>query len=88
MCVREDIKRTKGFHDGSVSKESTCDIGATGDVGLILGLGKSHIGGNGNPLQYSCLGNFMDRGGRWARAQRVTKQETELTYMTQRAKWV
>ena len=34
----------------------------TGDVGLILGSGRSLGGGNGNPLQYSCLGNAMDRG--------------------------
>ena len=33
-----------------------------GDVGLILGLGRSPGGGNGNPLQYSCLENPMDRG--------------------------
>ena len=32
-----------------------------GDVGLIPGLGRSPGGGNGNPLQYSCLGNSMDR---------------------------
>ena len=34
----------------------------TGDSGLIPGLGRFPGGGNGNPLQYSCLGNFMDRG--------------------------
>ena len=33
-----------------------------GDVGLIPGLGRSPGDGNGNPLQYSCLGNPMDRG--------------------------
>ena len=53
MCVREDVKRTKGFHDGSMGKESTCDTRATGDVDLIPGLGRSHRGGTGNPLQYS-----------------------------------
>jgi len=36
-----------------------------GDVGLIPGLGRSHGGGNGNPLQYSCLVNPMDRGAWW-----------------------
>ena len=40
-------------------KESTCNAG---DVGLIPGLGRSCGEGNGNPLQYSCLGNPMDRG--------------------------
>ena len=36
--------------------------GDTGDVGLISGWGRSSGEGNGNPLQYSCLGNPMDRG--------------------------
>ena len=43
----------------SVSKESACDAG---DLGLIPGLGRSPGEGNGNPLQYSCLENPMDRG--------------------------
>ena len=42
-------------------KQSTCNVGGTGDVGLIPGLGRSP-GGHGNPLQYSCLKNSMDRG--------------------------
>ena len=37
-----------------------------GDVGLIPGSGKSPGEGNGNPLQYSCLENSMDRGAWWA----------------------
>ena len=43
------------------------NAGDTEDVGSILGLGRSPGGGNGNPLQYSCLGNPMDRGawGPW-----------------------
>ena len=45
-----------GFPDGSVDKESTCNAG---DTGLIPGLGRSPGGGNGNPLQYHCLGNPM-----------------------------
>ena len=43
----------------SVSKESAC---STGDPGLIPGLGRSSGEGNGNPLQYPCLENLMDRG--------------------------
>ena len=42
-------------------KESACKAGATGDVGSIHGLGRSPEGGHGNPLQYSCLKNPMDR---------------------------
>ena len=47
-----------GFPGGSDSKESACSVG---DLGLIPGLGWSPGGGHGNPLQYSCLGNPMDR---------------------------
>jgi len=42
-----------------VIKESTCNAG---EPGSIPGLGRSPGEGNGNPLQYSCLGNPMDRG--------------------------
>ena len=45
-----------------------------GDVGLIPGSGRSPEGGNGNPLQYSCLGNPTDRGTRWAMVRGVTKE--------------
>ena len=44
-------------------KESACNAGAAGDMGLILGSGRSPGVENGNPLQYSCQGNPMDRGG-------------------------
>ena len=53
------------FSGGSVIKNSAANEGGTGDVGLIPGLGRISRGGNGNPLQYSCLKNPMDRGG-WA----------------------
>ena len=43
------------------NKESTCKAGATGDAGLIPGLGRSFEGGHGNPHQCSCLENLMDR---------------------------
>ena len=43
-------------------KESTCNAGATGDVGSVPGSGRSPGEGNGNPLQYSCLDNSMGRG--------------------------
>ena len=43
-------------------KESTCNAGDAGDMGLIPGSVRSSGGGYGNPLQYSCLGNCMDRG--------------------------
>ena len=49
----------QGFPDGSDGKKSACNVG---DLGLTPGLGRSPGGGNGNPLQYSCLENSMDRG--------------------------
>ena len=44
-----------------------------GDVGSIPGSGRSPGEGNGNPLQYSCLGNPKDRGASWAAVHGVTK---------------
>ena len=46
------------------------------DVGLISELGRSPGGGNGNPLQDSCLENSMDRGAWWATVHEVTKLDT------------
>ena len=51
---------------GLAGKESACSGGDTGDLGSIPGPGKSPGEGNGNPLQYCCLGNSMDRGAWWA----------------------
>ena len=59
-----------GFPGGSAGEESTCNAGA---LGSIPGLGRSPGEGNGYPLQYSCLGNLMDRGD-----QRVAK-ESDMT---------
>ena len=51
-----------GFPGGSVVKNPPANAGEVGDAGSIPGLGRSLGGGNGNPLQYSCLRNAMDRG--------------------------
>ena len=51
-----------GFPGGSVVKNLPGNVGDTGDLGLIFGSGRSLEGGNGNPLQYSCLESSMDRG--------------------------
>ena len=51
------------------------------DTGSIFGLGRSPGEGNGNPLQYSCLGNPMDRGAWWAKVHGVTK-ELDMTKAT------
>ena len=56
-------------------KESTCQAGYKGS---ILGRGRSPGEGNGSPLQYSCLGNPMDRGAWWAIVLEVAK-ESDVT---------
>ena len=63
----------KGFPGGAAVKNPPANAGDTGDVGLIPGLGRSPGGGNGNPLQYSCLENSMDRGAWWVTVHGVTK---------------
>ena len=49
-----------------MGKESACNAGDAEDSGLIPGLGRSPGEGNGNPLQYSCLENPVDRETQWA----------------------
>ena len=63
------------FPGGSDAKESACNGGA---LGLIPGSGKFPGEGNGNPLQYSCLENPMDRGVWRAMVHCVTKSWTRL----------
>ena len=58
------------------SKESTCQYSIHKDAGLIPELGRFTGVGNGNPLQYSCLENSMDRGAWWATVHEVTKSRT------------
>ena len=50
-----------------------------GDVSSVPGLGRSPGEGNGNPLQYSCLGNPMDRGARWATVHGIVRVRHDLT---------
>ena len=57
----------------SDGKESACNAG---DLSSIPGLGRSPGEGNGNPFQYSCLKNFMDRGAWRATIHGVTKSRT------------
>ena len=59
-------------------KESACSEGNAGDVGLIPGLGRSPGGGHGNPLQYFCPENLMDRGAWQVTEHRFTKSQTRL----------
>ena len=64
-----------GFPHSSIGKESAC---SAGDPGLIPGSGKSPGEGNGNPLQYSCLENRMDRGACQATVHGVTRIRQDL----------
>ena len=63
----------KGFPCGTIVKNLPANAGDARDMGSIPESGRSPGVGNGNPLQYSCLENFMDRGAWWAtvRLQRV-----------------
>ena len=62
-----------GSPGGSAGKESACNAG---DLGSISGLGRSPGEGNGNPLQYSCLRDSMDRGTWWATVHGVAELDT------------
>ena len=61
-----------------VKKKPTCNAGDSGNTDLIPGLGRSPGGGNGNPLQYSCLENPMHEGALPATVHRVTKRQIRL----------
>ena len=64
-----------GFRHGSVGKESACNPGDIGDTGSISELRRSPGGGNGYPLQYSCLENSMNRGAWWVTVHGVTESD-------------
>ena len=64
------------FPGGSEGKESACSVG---DPGLIPGSGQSPGEENGNPLQYCCLENSIDRGAWWATVHGVAKSQTWLS---------
>ena len=67
-----------GFPDNFGGKEYACNAGDIGDSGSIPELGRSPGGGHGNPLQYSCLENSMDRGAWWATVHGIAKSGTRL----------
>ena len=64
---------------GSGGKESAH---SAGDPSLIPGLGRSPGEGNGNPLQYSCLGNPKDRGAWWVAVHGIAKSWTQLKWLS------
>ena len=63
-------------------KNPLANAGDKRDAYSILGSGRSPGKRNGNPLQYSCLGNSKDRGGWWATVHTVTKSQIRLSMHT------
>ena len=70
------VSRASG---GSVGKDSAWNPGDRGDAGSIPGWGRSCGGGNGNPFQYSCQKNPMDRGAWWTTVHGAAKSGTRLS---------
>ena len=73
MVVQTLRLRWAGWQGSSDGKESSCNAG---DLGLIPGSGRSPGEGNGNPLQYSCLENPVDKEAWWATVHGLTKSLT------------
>ena len=71
LCIRASLV-------AQLVKNTSANAGKAGYSGSIPGSGRSLGGGNGNPLQYSCLENLMDRGAWWATVHGVTKSQTWL----------
>ena len=68
----------QGFLDGSVVKNLPANAGDKRNAGSVSGLGRSPVEGNDNPLQYSCLGNPMDRRA-WQAAVHGVAKESDTT---------
>ena len=75
---------SQGFPGGSDCKEFSCKAG---DMNLILGSGSSSGGVNGNPLQYFCLKNSMDRGAWQATVQGGHKDSDMTKWLTHTHRW-
>ena len=71
----ELVEETWAFLGSSV-KNPLANTGELGDACSIPEWGRSRAGGNGNPLQYSCLENSMDRGAWWATVPGVAQLDT------------
>ena len=73
-AISHPLQMNRGFPDGSVLKNLPANAGDAGSIpglGRAPGLGRSPGEGNGNPRQYSCLGNSMDRGA-WQESESQT----------------
>ena len=76
----------RGFPDSSFGKEPTYNAGDTGETDSTPESGSSPAGGNGNPLQCSCLGNPMDRGA-WGATVWVAKNWTGAERLSVHTVW-
>ena len=74
LLILTRLYSTLGFPGGSVVKNPPVNAGDTGYAGYIPGMGKASGEDEGNPLQYSCLGNPTDRETWWTPVHRVTKE--------------
>ena len=77
------LEKRGSFHRVSDGKESACNAG---DLSSIPGLGGSPGEGNGNPIQYSCVENSMDRGAWQAIVHGVAKSQIWLSDLTEQQK--
>ena len=77
--AEEESELWWGFPGGSFDKETTCN---SRDPGLIPESGRSPWEGNGNLLQYSCLGNPVDRGAWWVTVHGVTKESNMTKWLS------
>ena len=71
--MTSSIRIDRGFPSSSVVKNPPASAGAIGAMDLIPGSGRYPGEGNGNPFQYSCLENPIDRGAWWAAVHGVTR---------------
>ena len=73
---RETVRKIENFPSSASGREPTCQSRKHKKTGSIPESGGSPGGGQGNPLQYSCLENSMDRGASQATFHRVEKSQT------------
>ena len=79
MFIIHSSRTATGFSGGAVVKNLHDNAGDRRDAGSAPGSGRCPGGGNGNALQYSCLGNPMDRGAWWATVHEVAKSQVQLS---------
>ena len=76
------IKLLLGFPGGTSGKNTPAHAGDIRDSGLIPGWGRSPGRGHGNPLQYFCLENPMNRGAWWTMVHKIPKSQTRLKWLS------